>query len=111
MNFYIFLQSNLNNFLILLVDMEDSKTFDKVLRENKKEALFKDFTYFPDTLSAYPFTRESIPYIFSGNWYEAQTSFADYYNEAMNKAESALCYVRSTYDVSVTAKKYLDLYF
>ena len=34
----------------------------------------------------------------------------EHYNEAMNKAESALCYVRSTYDVSVTAKKYLDLY-
>ena len=34
----------------------------------------------------------------------------EHYNEAMNKAESALCHVRNTYDVSVTARKYLDLY-
>lgn len=90
-----------NNFLILLVDMEDSKTFDKVLRENKKEALFKDFTYFPDTLSAYPFTRESIPYIFSGNWYEAQTSFADYYNEAMNNSPFIEQLKSKNYDINI----------
>ena len=90
-----------NNFLILLVDMEDSKTFDKVLRENKKEALFKDFTYFPDTLSAYPFTRESIPYIFSGSWYEAQTSFADYYNEAMNNSPFIEQLKSKNYDINI----------
>lgn len=34
----------------------------------------------------------------------------DNYDEAMEKANSALCYVQNTYDVSVTARKYLDLY-
>ena len=34
----------------------------------------------------------------------------DNYDEAMDKANSALNYVRDTYDVSVTARKYLDLY-
>lgn len=34
----------------------------------------------------------------------------DNYNEAMDKANSALNYVQNTYDVSVTARKYLDLY-
>lgn len=34
----------------------------------------------------------------------------DNYNEAMEKANIALCYVQNTYDVSVTARKYLDLY-
>ena len=90
-----------NNFLILLVDMEDSKTFDKVLRENKKEILFKDFTYFPDTLSAYPFTRESIPYILSGKWYEAETSYAEYYNEAMNSSPFIKKLKDNNYDINI----------
>ena len=34
----------------------------------------------------------------------------DNYNEAMDKANSALSYVQHTYDVSVTARKYLDNY-
>ena len=34
----------------------------------------------------------------------------DNYDEAMDKANSALNYVQTTYDVSVTAKKYLELY-
>lgn len=34
----------------------------------------------------------------------------DNYKEAMDKANSALNYVQNTYDVSVTARKYLDLY-
>ena len=34
----------------------------------------------------------------------------NHYNEALNKAKTALTYVRNTYDVSVTAKKYLESY-
>ena len=34
----------------------------------------------------------------------------DNYDEAMEKANIALSYVQNTYDVSVTARKYLDLY-
>ena len=89
------------NFLVLLVDMVDSKTFDKILKENNKEQVFKDFTYFPDTLSAYPFTRESIPFIFSGKWYEAQTDFADYYNEAFNNSQLISTLKDNKFDVNI----------
>lgn len=34
----------------------------------------------------------------------------NHYNEALNKAKTALSYIRNTYDVSVTAKKYLESY-
>lgn len=34
----------------------------------------------------------------------------NHYNEALNKAKAALSYVRNTYDVSATAKKYLESY-
>ena len=94
------LSSN-KNFLILLVDMEDSKTFDKVVKEDNKEYLFKDFTYYPDTLSAYPFTRESIPFILSGMWFEEKTSFADYYNMALNESKFIQKLKDNKYDVNI----------
>lgn len=90
-----------NNFLILLVDMLDSKTFDKVLKNNNKENLFKDFTYYPDTLSAYPFTRESIPFILSGKWYEAKQPFYKYYNDAMNNSSLLKKLHKKGYDVNI----------
>lgn len=89
------------NFLMLLVDMEDAKTFEKVLKDENKEELFKDFTYYPDTLSAYPFTRESIPYILSGIWFEEKTSFADYYNLAMNESKFIKKLMQEDYDVNI----------
>ena len=75
------------NFLIFLSDMTDSKTFSKVLKNNNKEYLLKDFTYYPDTLSMYPFTKESIPYILTGNWYDGEVDFVDYYNKSMNESK------------------------
>lgn len=89
------------NFLILLVDMEDSKVFDKVLKDTKKEELLKDFTYFPDTLSAYAFTRESIPYIFSGKWYEADTDFTEYANKAYSESKFIEFLKDNKYDVNI----------
>ena len=90
-----------DNFIILLVDMLDSKTFDKVLKENNKEDLFKDFTYYPDTLSAYPYTKESIPFILSGKWYEAKESFYKYYNEALNNSSLFKELYKKNYDVNI----------
>lgn len=90
---YVATNDNINqlsknkNFLMLLVDMADSKTFDAVLKNNNKEYLFKDFTYFPDTLSVYPFTRESIPFILTGKWYEAQEPFNTFYSNSMTNSD------------------------
>ncbi len=89
------------NFLILLVDMADSKTFDKVLKQVNKEDIFKDFTYFPDTLAAYPFTRESIPFILSGEWFEEQKSFTDYYNDALNNSKFLEELKKQNYDINI----------
>ena len=89
------------NFLIFLMDTEDSRTFDKVLKENGKEGLLKDFTYFPDTLSAYPYTRESIPFILSGDWYEAETDFLSYSNKAYSESKFIEYLNENKYDVNI----------
>jgi len=76
------------NFFIFLTDAVDSMTFKQVLDDTEKyRDTFNDFTYFPDTLSGYPYTRNSIPFILSGQWYENEIDFEDYYNQAMNDSE------------------------
>ena len=75
------------NFLILLVDMLDSRAFDQLIKDKQKENIFDDFTYYPDTLSAYPFTRESIPFILTGKWYECDELFSDFYNDAFDNSK------------------------
>lgn len=76
------------NFYIFLLDAVDSKQFNYILQNSEDKDLLNDFTYYPDTVCGYPFTRDSIPFILSGKWNENETEFYDYYNTAMD--ESAL---------------------
>ncbi len=109
------LSSN-KNFLILVVDMLDSRTFAKVLKEENKEDLFKDFTYYPDTLSAYSYTRESIPFMMSGKWYELDGEYSDYYNDSFDNSPLLKRLRKEDYDINIyeqdmqwTSKKCLDV--
>ena len=80
-------KSSDTNFIIFLIDAADSSQFSKEVKKlGKTESLFKDFTYYPDTLAAYPFTRNSIPFIFSGQWYENETSFSKYFTKSFDES-------------------------
>ena len=75
------------NFFIFVVDSVDSREFSKVVTETQEyNDTFKNFTYYPDTTSAYLYTRDAIPFILSGIWNEEKTEFVDYYNEAFDKS-------------------------
>lgn len=89
------------NFLMLVVDMADSKTFNNVLMNMGKEELLKDFTYYPDTLSAYPFTRESIPFMLSGEWFVEQDTFTNYYNDVMDNSKFLKTLRDKNYDINI----------
>lgn len=79
--------STKKNYYVFLVDAVDSYAFSKVLKENKEyESTFEDFTYYPDTVSGYTFTRDSIPFIFSGVWNENKTDFNEYSTKAYNES-------------------------
>lgn len=72
------------NFIIFLVDSFDSETFSNLLEVYPEyKEIFKDFTYYPDTICAYPYTSRSIPYILSGQWYENQGNFVSFASEAV----------------------------
>ena len=76
------------NLFVFLVDSVDSTAFANVVKESPEyKDTFKDFTYYPDTISAYLFTRDAIPFILSGKWNENETEFVDYYNNAIENSE------------------------
>lgn len=85
----MFQMSKDQNIVILLLDAVDARTMTAIMEENPEyENIFTDFTYFQNVMSAYPATRNSIPYIFSGEWYENEVEFREY--EAKAYAESPL---------------------
>ncbi len=94
------------NFVIFVVDAVDSKTFQDLMETEDPDFrdVFEDFTYYPDTLAAYPYTMMAIPQLLTGEWYTAQDDFRAYYTRAM-KSSALLSrvrdeqYVRGIYDV------------
>jgi hypothetical protein len=80
-----FEMSENQNFVILLFDAVDANTFSSILEKNPEYlSVFQDFTYYDNTMCAYPFTQMSIPFILSGKWYENMTSFDFYLSSALN---------------------------
>ena len=89
------------NFFILLVDAVDSRIFNKVLNESEYKNTFNDFTYYPDTMSTYAFTRDSIPFILSGVWNENDYKFLDYYNNAMDNSPLIDSLIEKNYSINL----------
>ncbi len=94
--------SNKDNFIILLIDAVDSTYFKKVMDENPElSGVLKDFTYYPDTMSVYPYTNESIPQILSGIEYENEESYYSYYIKAMNNSKLFELLYNNNYQVNI----------
>ena len=61
------------NLVLLVLDTVDGDAMSQVIEQHPEyKEIFSDFTYYDNTMSAYPFTIYSIPYLFSGEWYEDQ---------------------------------------
>ena len=88
------------NFIIFVVDAVDSKKFDKVLSKSEYKDAFKDFTYYPDTLSHYLYTRESIPLIISGNPNYNEVDYLTYYNKAFDNSKFLNRLVEDDYEIN-----------
>lgn len=93
-NIVVSTTSNINrisddtNFLILLVDAVDSTKFNEILENNEHKDMLNDFSYYPDTMSVYRFTRDTIPFLFSdGTLNKNEDSFETYYNNSFNNSK------------------------
>ncbi len=83
----MFVYSEDENLLILVLDAVDSVAFGQVLdRDPAYPAVFEDFTYFPNTVGGYPYSKCSIPLIITGQWYEAGQSFTEFERAALASA-------------------------
>ena len=83
----LFTMSSDQNFVILVLDAVDAKSLAEVIESNPKYSdIFDDFTAFNNTVGATPSTRESIPYLLSGIWYENQILFENYEKQAYNQS-------------------------
>ena len=73
------------NSIVFVVDAFDSQTFNNIVSNSDEyKAMFDGFTYYPDTVCAYPFTSRSIPFILSGKWYENEGEYKDFEAEAIS---------------------------
>lgn len=76
------------NFIIFLLDSVDSATMYQMMEENTEyKDIFEDFTYYVNTMGAYPLTRCAIPHILSGEWYENEKPYEEYTLDVYKNAE------------------------
>ena len=65
-----FLMSENQNFIVLMLDSFDSKCFTDILeKDSELQKELEGFTYYTNTLAAYPFTSHAVPMFYSGRWY------------------------------------------
>ncbi len=76
-----------SNLIIFLADQVDAEVFSNIAEIHPEYyEYFKDFTFFCNTMSGYPWTLRSIPLILSGQWFENEQSDWDYVQEAMSSS-------------------------
>jgi len=79
----LYRMSDDGNFVILILDAVDSGEFKKILAEGDNREVFQDFTYYENTVGAYPYSLCAVPFIESGMWYEADMPFSEYLPAAL----------------------------
>lgn len=67
------------NFVIIMLDSIRGTEMEQILNEDASlRDYYKDFTYYADTMTGYPFTTYSLYYMMSGDWYEGDEYINDY---------------------------------
>ena len=75
------------NFVIFVVDSVDGDVFEQLVNENPeyRESL-QDFTYYRNTLSAYPYTYYAVTQMLTGAWYEGGEDFETFRSRAVRES-------------------------
>lgn len=89
------------NFIIFLVDAVDSKKFATVLKDTKYKNMLNDFTYYPDTLAYYPYTKQAIPLILTGQVSKNEDDYYTYYNKAFDKSPLLNRLNKENYNINI----------
>lgn len=90
------------NFLVFLVDTIDASTVKQLIDSNEEyQRDFKDFTYFENAMSSYPFTIYSIPNILTGTVDKYENDYVDYCNDSYNNSPLFNELTQNNYDINI----------
>lgn len=79
--------SSSKNFIILILDAVNSETmYDQIQSNDNYKDIFKDFTFYKNTVGAYTYTTHNIPFILSGKWFENEEYTYQYLSEAYSSS-------------------------
>ncbi|MGM9558721.1 YidC/Oxa1 family membrane protein insertase [Anaerovibrio slackiae] len=73
------------NIIVIILDTFDSSYMQELLNSDYGDtvrSVFKDFTYYPDTVGMYPTTKGAVPHIMTGEVYKNEVPFSDYIENA-----------------------------
>ena len=93
------------NFIMFVLDGADSREFDKARKNSKYKNIFKDFTYYPDTMSTYGNTSNSVPYILTGIWDEKTEEFNEYSKNAYKNSHFFKLLRKNKYNMNIYANE------
>ena len=87
-NEYLNVMSEDKNFVIFVVDAADSIVFSDLANTTDPDfkEVFSDFTFYPDTLGAFPVTRLAIPQILTGGWFKCEDDFYTWYTRQLHES-------------------------
>ena len=73
--------------MIFVVDSVDGDVFEQLVNENPEyRESMRDFTYYRDTLSAYPYTYYAVTQMLTGEWYEGGENFEDFRSRSVRES-------------------------
>ncbi len=98
------------NFIVLVLDSVDAGTFEQALKKNPEFSdTFDDFTYFDNTLAAYPFSMHAVPHILTGQWYENEGDFHEYLQESMDSSPLIGALEKNDYRIGIYSENDIKL--
>lgn len=93
-----------DNMIILVLDAYDSQIFNAVLEQPEGvdyDALFENFTYYPNTVSAFSRTYYAIPQMLTGVSYKNVGDYDEYLNEAYGNSPLFNELVKKDYSINL----------
>lgn len=101
----LFTFSEDQNVLIYILDTFDAKYMDLLLQEDPDfvNEVLSDFTYYPDTLGAFPTTKGALPQILTGEWYDNTVPYSEYIRKSWDTATVYKNLADKNYDVGIYA--------
>ena len=91
------------NVVVFLLDTFDKDDMDFLIaQDNEKYAkVFENFTYYPDTVGAYPTTKGALPHILTGVRYENMETYKEYVNRAYVNNELMEALENNNFDLDI----------